>query len=134
MSRTGSTSTTLKLLPAFPTVNLLDAGGWTEPLLRRWARMLADDAQEVIRYMAAHAPEVSVADIALHLGLSKGLGGPCGKHVLGGVMCSAGANRKKLRVAKLPFEFDARRRRYLIDPQIAGILADELGDGEGARS
>ena len=105
-------------------------GGWTERKLRQWATLLTDDAKEVVRYVAANAPEVSWDDVAAHLGAVKGEAGAVSGAVLGGAMSSGGHARKKLRGAPKdqPLDRDYNQRLYIIDARIAEILTDELGD------
>ena len=104
-------------------------GGWTEKKLRQWAALLTVDAKEVVRYIAANAPEVSWDDAAAHLGAVKGEGGPVSGAVLGGAMSSGGHARKKIRGAPKdqPIDRDHNQRMYIIDERIAAILSDELG-------
>lgn len=104
-------------------------GGWTELKLRKWANLLTDDAQEIVRYVAEHAPEVGWDDVADHLGKVKGLGGPAAGNVIGGAMSSGGHARKKLRGAPKtqPLDRDYGQRVYVMDERVATILADELG-------
>lgn len=104
-------------------------GGWTEKKLRKWAKFLTEDAQEVIRYIAANAPEVHWDDAAAHLGAAKGLSGPVSGAELGGTMSSGGHARKRLRGAPTsqPLDRDHSERIYVIDERVAAILADELG-------
>lgn len=105
-------------------------GGWNDKKLRRWAKYLTDDAAEVVRYVAAHAPEVRYDEVARHLGAVKGLPGPVSGKVLGGAMSSGGHARNKLRGAPKtqPIDRDHAQRSYVINERIAEILADELGE------
>jgi hypothetical protein len=116
--------------PAPPTNgSALLPGGWTEKKLRQWAALLTVDAKEVVRYVAANAPEVSWDDVAAHLGAVKGEVGPVSGAVLGGAMSSGGHARKKIRGAPKdqPLDRDYNQRQYIIDARIAEILSDELG-------
>jgi len=103
-------------------------GGWNAKKLRKWASYLKDDAAEVVRYVAAHAPEVSFDDVAEHLGTAKGLGGPVDGKVLGGAMSSGGHAANVISGVKgQPIDRDHARRMYVINEQVAQVLADELG-------
>lgn len=104
-------------------------GGWSEKKLRKWAGLLNEGAQEIVRYIATNAPEVSFDDAAKHFGKFKGLRGPAAGNVVGGVMSSGGHALNRLRGAPKdqPLDRNADRRVYLIDEQIAAILVDELG-------
>ncbi len=107
-------------------------GGWTDKKLRKWAGFLTEDASEVVRYVAANAPEVPFDDVAQHLGQVKGMSGPVSGSVLGGAMSSGGHARKKVRGAPgtVPLDRDYGLRAYVMDERIAEILADELGEPE----
>lgn len=104
-------------------------GGWTEPKLRRWSQLLTEDAREIVRFVAAQAPEVDWDAVADHVGKFKGLDGPAEGKLIGGAMSSGGHARKKIRGApkSQPFDRDYGQRVYVIDSKIAKILADELG-------
>jgi hypothetical protein len=103
-------------------------GGWNAKKLRKWARWLRDDAAEVVRYLAAHAPEVSYDEVAAHLGAVKGLSEPVDGKVLGGAMSSGGHAANAIPGVKgQPIDRDHARRVYVIDPRVASVLAEELG-------
>lgn len=105
-------------------------GGWTEKKLRKWANYLRPDAQEVVRYVAANAPEVDYDDVAEHLGEWKGEDGPIDGKFLGGVMSSGGhaLNRIPGKPNGQPIDRDHGKRMYVIDERSAKILADVLGE------
>ncbi|MDO3687370.1 hypothetical protein [Micromonospora sp. C28ISP2-4] len=103
-------------------------GGWTEKKLRKWASYLQEDAQHVVRYVAAHGPEVSYDDVQDFLGKLRGLTGPVDGKVLGGAMSSGGHALKYIPgVNSQPIDRDHARRLYVIDTRFATVLADELG-------
>lgn len=103
-------------------------GGWNAKKLRKWARWLRDDAAEVVRYVAAHAPEVSYDEVAAHLGKVKGLSEPVDGKVLGGAMSSGGHAANAISGVKgQPIDRDHARRVYVIDTRVASVLAEELG-------
>jgi hypothetical protein len=104
-------------------------GNWTDKRLRKWAQNITENAAEVVRYVAANAPEVSFDDTAEHLGRYLQMDGPVDGKVLGGAMSSGGHALKQVgqAVKAQPFDRDGGRRMYIIDPRIAEILADELG-------
>lgn len=116
-------------------------GGWTDKKLRKWAGLLRPDAQEVVRYVAAHAPEVGWDAAAEHLGHWRGEGGPVDGKFLGGAMSSGGhaLNRIPGKPKGQPIDRDYTRRMYVIDIGIAAILANALGepgepgDGDGVE-
>jgi hypothetical protein len=96
--------------------------------LRKWASYLQDDAAEVVRYVAAHAPEISYDEVAEHLGKVKGLGGPVDDKVLGGAMSSGGHAANAISGVKgQPIDRDHARRMYVINKQVTQVLADALG-------
>src|SRR5947207_13525316 len=102
-------------------------GGWTAKKLRNWVSYLQPDAVEVVRYVAAHGPEVGYDEVAKYLGALKGTGPVAGK-ALGGAMSSAGHALKYIAgVKSQPIDRDHTRRLYVIDAKIAAILASELG-------
>jgi len=104
-------------------------GGWNAKKLRKWASYLKDDAKEVVRYVAAHAPEVSYDEVAEHLGAFKGLGASVDGKTLGGTMSSGGHAANAIAGVKgQPIDRDHARRMYVINEQVAGVLAEALGD------
>lgn len=109
------------------------AGGWTEKKLRKWAGYLRTDAQHVVRYVAAHAPEVPYDDVAEYLGKLKGTA-PVDGRALGGAMSSGGHALNWINGPKSqPFDRDHSRRLYVIDERVAAVLADELGSPQKGR-
>ncbi len=82
-----------------------------------------------MRYVAANAPEVSYDDVAAHLGNVKGLGGPVDGKTLGGAMSSGGHAANAIAGVKgQPIDRDHARRMYVINEQVAAVLAEALGD------
>jgi hypothetical protein len=103
-------------------------GGWNAKKLRLWCSWLRDDAKEIVRYLAANPPGVHFDDVREHMGKYWELPGPASGQVVGGCMSSGGHAAAGIPGVKgQPIDRDYSRRRYVVDPRIAEILADSLG-------
>lgn len=104
-------------------------GGWTYKRLKRWTDYLQPGASEIVRYVAANAPEIDFDDVAIHYAKYLGVKGPVSGRVVGGAMSSGGHALRQVGkgVKSQPIDRDWARRRYVIDERIAGILSELLG-------
>lgn len=96
-------------------------GGWTMPKMRRYTQALKPNAQRILRVIAENAPEISVDDTQVGVGLEA--------YEYAGTMSSFGfAARNTYGVRDRPFA--KSRRIYQINPEIAKLALaalDELG-------
>jgi hypothetical protein len=105
-------------------------GGWNRDRLRAFAHSLAPDAAEAVRFIAAHAPAVSVDKTVEHMGKHLNIEDFSGRQ-MGGRMASIGYAWKSVRGAKAPpLERDTRNRVYRIDRDVAAMLGEIMGAPE----
>ena len=101
-------------------------GGWTKPRLQKFADYLAPDAAEAVRYIAEHAPAVSIDDVIEYMGIYTEIEDFNGKH-MGGRMASVGFAIKNIHgVKSAPYDTDFKARQYVMDERIAETLLDML--------
>ena len=111
-----------------PRVEPADAGvpgRWTRERLAEFARSLAPDAAEAVRYIAAHAPAVPLDEVIRHMAVHTGIDGFTGQQ-MGGRMASVGFTCKRMRMPP-PLRVDSRSRQYRVDEDVAAVLREVLG-------
>jgi hypothetical protein len=103
-------------------------GGWTRKRLEKFAGWLAADAAEAVRYIAAHAPAVSMDEVIEYMGKHLNAENFSGQE-MGGRMSSVGFSWKAVPGAKAaPLETDYKYRVYRMDEGIAAILRQLMGE------
>lgn len=120
---------------AFPATNSADGGDddgylpshWTRPRLRKLVEWLGDsDAAAAVRYIAEHAPSVSLDDTYQHMSEHTGIDGFDGKH-MGGRMSAVGFARNAIGGGVGPiYDTDYNSRKYRMDKKLAAALLEEL--------
>lgn len=106
-------------------------GSWTRTRLRKMVEWLGDsDAAAAVRYMAEHAPKVSMDEVyrymSEHTGI-KDFGGP----EMGGRMSAVGFGRNHIGGGIGPlYETEPSARNYRMDKRIATALLEEWEDAE----
>jgi hypothetical protein len=101
---------------------------WNRERLAEFAHWLAPGAAEAVRYIAAHAPAVSMDEAIAHMGAHLGEAGFSGQQ-MGGRMASVGFSWKAVSGAEeAPLETDYRYRVYRMDEAIAATLRDLMGE------
>ncbi|WP_433318650.1 hypothetical protein [Micromonospora chersina] len=98
--------------------------GWTPKRARKFVGLITEDCRAALRFISENAPEVQVAAVIQHLGLSDG-------YQLGGRMSSIGhALNAMPKGIALPV---ARKQGiYYIDEKVAKLLLDAIEDYEYA--
>lgn len=105
---------------------------WNHERLTAFAKWLAPDAAEAVRYIAAHAPEVSMDEVIEYMGTHLGIEGFTGQQ-MGGRMASVGFNWKSVpgidpETDVPPMETDYKYRLYRMDQRIATTLLEIMGE------
>lgn len=102
-------------------------GNYTRKRLKKFAEFLAEDAAEAVRYIASHAPTVSIDDTISYMGQHLGIAGFGGQH-MGGRMASVGFAVNSLSgVKEAPYSTDYKNRLYRMDERTAKVLLEYLG-------
>jgi hypothetical protein len=103
-------------------------GGWTRKRLAKFAGWLAADAAEAVRYIAAHAPAVSIDEVIEYMGKHLNIENFSGQ-AMGGRMSTVGFSWKAVPGAKAaPLETDYKYRVYRMDDGIAAVLREIMGE------
>lgn len=102
-------------------------GHYTEKRLRRFARNLAPDAAEAVRWIAENGPAAPIDELIHYMGEWTGIPEFGGQH-LGGRLASVGFAVNSIPgVNEAPYAFDRYARVYRMEGPVAAILLDELG-------
>lgn len=102
-------------------------GGYTKKKLKKFAEWLTADAAEAVRYIAAHAPAVSIDEVIAYMGEYLQKGEFNGKH-MGGRMASVGFAVNSIAGVEVPpYDTDYKNRMYRMDENIAAVLLECLG-------
>jgi hypothetical protein len=102
-------------------------GHWTRPRLRKLVEWLGEsDAAVTVRYIAEHAPAVSLDDVFKHMSEHTGIEGFDGKDQ-GGRMSAVGFACKSIGggVGRI-YETDYNARKYRMDKKLAAAILDEM--------
>jgi hypothetical protein len=102
-------------------------GRWTPIRIRQLVEWLgASDAAVAVRYIAEHAPAVSLDDVFSHMARHTGLEGFDGR-AMGGRMSAVGFARNHIGGEVGPvYETDYGTRKYRMDPRLAAALLEEM--------
>lgn len=102
-------------------------GKWTRPRLRQLVEWLGDsDAAVAVRYMAEHAPSVSLDDTFAFMAEYTGLEDFDGK-AMGGRMSAVGFARNAIGGGVTgPYDTDYNARKYRMDKKVAEALLEEM--------
>lgn len=104
-------------------------GKWTRPRLRRLVQWLGEsDAAIALRFMAEHAPAVSLDDVFAHMAKHTGNENFDGK-AMGGRMSAVGFARNAIGGGVTgPYSTDYNARKYRMDKKVAEVLLEEMDD------
>jgi hypothetical protein len=102
-------------------------GHWTRPRLRKLVEWLGEsDAAVAVRYIAGHAPAVSLDDTFQHMSEHTGIEGFDGR-AMGGRMSAVGFARNAIGGDVGPiYDTDYNARKYRMDRKLAAALLDEM--------
>lgn len=101
-------------------------GFWNFETLQSWTQRLTDTAAEAVRYVAAHAPTVSMDEVIAHMGDYLGEENFTGQQ-MGGRMASLGFASKAVQAAESPMQTDYWERVYRMDEDVASALREIMG-------
>ncbi|MFI8413844.1 hypothetical protein ACIGB6_15420 [Paeniglutamicibacter gangotriensis] len=106
-------------------------GSWTRPRLRKMVDWLGDsDAAAAVRFIAEHAPKVSMDEVYDYMSEHTGIEDFDGK-AMGGRMSAVGFGRNHIGSGVGPlYETEVSARNYRMDKKIAAALLEEMGDAE----
>lgn len=102
-------------------------GRWNRRRLRRLVEWLGEsDAAIALRYIAEHAPAVSLDEVFDHMAAHTGIEGFDGK-AMGGRMSSLGFARNNIGGGVGPvYDTDYGSRKYRMDEKLAAALLEEM--------
>lgn len=109
-------------------------GNWTRPRLRKLAEWLgASDAAIALRYIAEHAPSISIETVFEHMASETGIANFDGK-AMGGRMSAVGFARNHIGGGVKPvYETDYTSRKYRMDKNLAAAILEEMDAVQGPR-
>lgn len=102
-------------------------GHWSRPRLRKLVEWLGEsDAAVAVRYIAEHAPAVSMDDVFKYMSAHTGIEAFDGK-AMGGRMSAVGFARNAIGgdVGSI-YDTDYNTRKYRMDRNLAAALLDEM--------
>ena len=102
-------------------------GNWTRRRLRKLVAWLANsDAAVAVRYIAEHAPAVSMDSVFTHMAEHTGLADFDGK-AMGGRMSAVGFARNNIGGGVGPvYDTDYSNRQYRMDKRLAAAVLEEM--------
>lgn len=101
-------------------------GRWNRRRIRRLVEWLGDsDAAVAVRYIAEHAPAVSLDDVFSHMADHTGIAGFDGK-AMGGRMSAVGFARNHIGGVGPVYETDYSARKYRMDMRLAAAVLEEM--------
>ena len=107
-------------------------GHWSPRRIRRLVEWLGDsDAAVAVRFIAEHAPAVSLDEVFSHMAAHTGLEGFDGK-AMGGRMSAVGFARNHIGGVGPVYETDYAARKYRMDKRLAAALLEEMDAVENA--
>lgn len=107
-------------------------GKWTRPRLHRLVAWLgSSDAAVAVRYIAEHAPTVSMDSVFTHMAEHTGLADFDGT-VMGGRMSAVGFARNNIGGGVGPvYDTDYNNRQYRMDKRLAAAVLEEMDANAG---
>lgn len=101
-------------------------GNWTAHRLRKLVAWLGDsDAGVAVRYIAEHAPAVSMDSVFKHMAEHTGLADFDGK-AMGGRMSAVGFARNSIGRVGPVYDTDYGNRQYRMDKRLAAAVLEEM--------
>src|SRR5450830_1872233 len=108
-------------------------GHWTPRRIRKLVQWLGEsDAAVAVRYMAMHAPAVSMDELFQHMAQHTGIDHFDGK-AMGGRMSAVGFARNSIGGGVGPvYDTDYSARKYRMDKRLAAALLEEMETSDNA--